>query len=133
MNPVAAGYSGRLMVAVHTPSARYAPERIAPMNGRFSRLEIESRAETAPAAQTEPALLGNTVRTSHTDMQAAEDNASAATAIPVSERVSPFGEGKMDRDADDLRKRLPRGRPLKQVLIPVGDLPLRRRRTGDAR
>ncbi|HYE62370.1 MAG TPA: tetratricopeptide repeat protein [Phycisphaerales bacterium] len=45
------------------------------MNGRFSRLEVEAR-ETAlepPQQALDPAQLGNTVRTSSTDMQLADD------------------------------------------------------------
>jgi tetratricopeptide (TPR) repeat protein len=42
------------------------------MNGRFSRLEVETK-PAAAAEHAEPALLGNTIRTSQTDMQAAEE------------------------------------------------------------
>ena len=38
----------------------------------------------------------------------------------------------MDGDADDPREGVARGRTLQEVLVPVGDLPVRRRRPGDA-
>src|SRR5689334_7052093 len=65
-------------------------------------------------------------------MQAAQDHPSASTAVPVSQGVSTFREREMDGDAYELREGLPARRPLKQVLVTVGDLPLGRSCTGDA-
>ena len=56
-------------------------------------------------------------------MQAAEDDLRAALAIPTGQRVGSLGEGQVDRDADDLRERLARRRPLQQVLVPVARPP----------
>ena len=66
-------------------------------------------------------------------MQPAEDDLRPALAVPARQLVGPLGERQVDRDPDDLRERLPRRRTLQQVLVPVSDLPVRRRRPGDAR
>ena len=66
-------------------------------------------------------------------VQATQDDLGPAPTIPRRQLVRPIRERQMDRDSDDLRKRLPWRRALQQVFVPVRDFPVRRRRAGDAR
>src|SRR5262249_46832415 len=65
--------AGPHLLARRARAGLRARERIAEMNGRFSRLEVESKPAVAAEQLAEPALLGNTIRTSQTDMQAADE------------------------------------------------------------
>src|SRR5262249_30442033 len=56
-----------------------------------------------------------------------------AGAVPGRELVRSDREGQVNRDADDLRRRVGRRRSLKEVFIPVAHFPLWRRRSRDAR
>ncbi len=67
------------------------------------------------------------------DVQAAEDDLRAAFAVPARECEGAPGEGQVDGDADDLREGVGGRRALQEVLVPVADGPLGRRRGRDAR
>ena len=67
------------------------------------------------------------------DVQPAQDHLRPPLTIPGRQGIGAIGERQMDGDPDDLRERLPGRRSLQQVLIPVGDLPVRRGRPRDAR
>ena len=67
------------------------------------------------------------------NVEPAQDNATALLAIPICELVGTSGEGEMHRDPNYMRYGISRWRTLEKVFVPVADLPIWGRCTGNAR
>jgi hypothetical protein len=67
------------------------------------------------------------------DVKTAEDDGGSARPVPVREGIGPPREREVHGDTDDLRKRIPWGPASQEILVPQGDLPAWRSRSGDAR
>jgi hypothetical protein len=66
-------------------------------------------------------------------MQPTEYDTTTLTAVPVGKLISAPGEGQMHGNADYMWEGLNRWRTLKQVFVPVVDVPIGRRCPGNAR
>jgi len=66
------------------------------------------------------------------NVKATQDHASSSTSIPLRQGIRSLGKGEMHGNANHLRKRLPRRRPLQKVLVPVSHFPIPRGSAGDA-
>ena len=66
-------------------------------------------------------------------MQPAKDDLCTAEAIPLGEFIGAAGEGEMNGDGNDFGERVGWGRPLKEIFIPITDVPMGWSGSGDAR
>jgi len=67
------------------------------------------------------------------NVEPAQDNATALLAIPMCELIGTTGEGEMHRDPNYMRYGISGWRTLEKIFVPVADLPICGRCTGNAR